>query len=157
MVFLRQFWLCQLYLLKKLARLFTRFFSFFQAILALGVLLASKATPLLILLRMPLSILVLVVISSFSIGGCPTDRWGFNFYTQCPESRKFKVCSTCAGKTCQNFSPRWQAMNTSIFGWRTPKYVWVVINDTLLSGGLGGNRIYWPRPEGSITTKSDWH
>ena len=20
-------------------------------------------------------------------------------------------------------------------------------NDTLLSGGLGGNRIYWPRPE----------
>ena len=80
------------------ALLSKRLFSFFQVTLASVVLLASKATPLLILLRMLWNILDLVAISSFSIGGCQTDRWGYNFYTQCPESRKFKVCSTCAGK-----------------------------------------------------------
>ena len=71
---------------------------YFQATLALVVLLASKATQLWISSRMLLSIHARVAISSSStedrlMGPCES-----NFCILSLESKKFKVCSICAGK-----------------------------------------------------------
>ena len=83
----------------------------FQATLALVVLLASKATQLWISSRMLLSIHARVAISSSStedrlMGPCES-----NFCILSLESKKFKVCSICAGKLFV-FSPE---KNSSIF------------------------------------------
>ena len=86
----------------------------FQATLALVVLLASKATQLWISSRMLLSIHARVAISSSStedrlMGPCES-----NFCILSLESKKFKVCSICAGKLIF-FSSEKKSFNFCLF------------------------------------------